>query len=94
MATPHVPVTYTILTLAAARRQLIGLRKSHNRDAEKIIAAIASLAENPRPALSKKLVHRPELRLRVGNYRVLYLVDDVLCTVTICAIGHRREVYR
>jgi hypothetical protein len=34
MATPHVPVTYTILTLAAARRQLIQLRKSHNRDAE------------------------------------------------------------
>jgi mRNA interferase RelE/StbE len=94
MATPHVPPTYTILTLAAARRQLNQLRKSNNRDLQKIIAAVTLLAENPRPAGSRKLVNRSELRLRVGSYRILYSIDDVLRTVTICAIGHRRDVYR
>jgi mRNA interferase RelE/StbE len=94
MATPHVPAKYTILTLASARRQLNQLQKSHNSKLRKIIAAITSLADNPRPAGIKKLAHRPELRLRVGNYRILYSIDDVLRTVTICAIAHRREVYR
>ena len=94
MATPHVPANYTILTLAAARRQLNQLQKSHNSRLQKIIAAIRSLADNPRPADSKKLAHRPELRLRIGDYRILYSIDDVLRTVTICAIAHRRDVYR
>jgi mRNA interferase RelE/StbE len=94
MATPHVPGNYTILTLAAARRQLNQLQKSNNSKLQKIIAAITSLGDNPRPAGSKKLAHRPELRLRVGDYRILYSIDDVLRTVTICAIGHRREIYK
>jgi mRNA interferase RelE/StbE len=93
MATPHVP-TYTILTLAAARRQITRLQKSHNSNLKTIFAAIMSLAENPRPTRSKKLENRAELRIRVGDYRIVYLVDDILRTVTICAVGHRRDVYR
>ena len=94
MATPHVPATYTIFTLAAARRQLNQLQKAHNPNLQKIVAAIRSLANNPRPPGSKKLAERPELRLRVGNYRILYSIDDELRTVTIRFIAHRREVYR
>ncbi|HKG48649.1 MAG TPA: type II toxin-antitoxin system RelE/ParE family toxin [Pyrinomonadaceae bacterium] len=94
MATPHVPATYTILTLAAARRQLNQLQKTYNPNLQKILAAITSLADNPRPTGGRKLAHRPELRLRFGNYRILYSVDDELRTVTVCAIAHRREVYK
>jgi len=93
MATPHVP-TYTILALAAARRQITRLEKSRNSNLKSIFAAIVSLGENPRPTRSKKLAHRPELRIRVGDYRVVYVVDDVRRTVTICGVGHRRDVYR
>ena len=93
MATPHVPPPYTILTLAAARRQLAKLQKSRTPNTKHIIAAIRSLADNPRPSGCKKLVNRPERRLRVGDYRILYLVDDVRRTVSISAIAHRREVY-
>ena len=94
MATPHVPTRYTLLTLPAARRQLRQLEKTHNRNAQDVVAGILSLAENPRPFGSRKLVNRAERRLRIGDYRVLYLVDDVLRTVTISVIAHRREVYR
>ena len=94
MATPHVPPPYTILMLGPAGRQLTQLKKTHNRHVQSIITAVMSLAENPRPSSSRKLVNRPELRLRVGDYRILYLIDDERRTVTVSAIAHRREIYR
>ena len=93
MATPHVP-PYTIFTLAAARRQLTQLQKTHNPSLKNIVDAIRSLADVSRPLGSRKLTNRSELRLRVGDYRILYSVDDIRRTVTINAIGHRREIYR
>jgi mRNA interferase RelE/StbE len=94
MATPHVPTPYTLLTLPAARRQLRQLQKSYSPEAKNIVLGIMSLAENPRPLGSRKLANRSVMRLRIGDYRVLYLIDDVRRTVTISVIAHRREVYR
>ena len=94
MATPHVPPPYTILTLPSARRQLRRLQKSHNPIVRNILATIRALADTPRPTASRKLTNRPELRIRVGDYRILYLVDDVRRSVTISFIAHRRDVYR
>ena len=54
---------------------------------------ILSLEDNPHPRGVKKLRGREEYRLRVGDYRILYVVDDRKHTVTILAVGHRREVY-
>jgi mRNA interferase RelE/StbE len=54
---------------------------------------ILSLEDNPRPRGLKKLSGREEYRLRVGDYRILYIVDDRKHIVTIFAVGHRREVY-
>ena len=72
MATPHVPTAYSLLTLPAARRQLRQLQKTHNPEAKNIVAGIMSLAENPRPLGVRKLTNRSEMRLRIGDYRVLY----------------------
>ena len=94
MATPHVPTGYTLLTRPAARRQLRQLQKTHSREAKNIVLGIMSLAENPRPVGTRKLANRSEMRLRIRDYRVLYLVDDVRRTVTISGIAHRREIYR
>ena len=54
---------------------------------------ILSLEDNPRPRGVRKLSGREEYRLRVGDYRMLYVIDDRKHAVTIMAVGHRREVY-
>jgi len=53
-----------------------------------------SLADNPRPQGVVKLSGREGWRIRVGDYRVIYTIDDAHKEVVIYAIGHRREIYR
>jgi len=55
---------------------------------------IDALRENPRPAGCKKLAERRGWRIRFGDYRIIYKIDDVNKTVTITNVGHRREIYR
>jgi mRNA interferase RelE/StbE len=60
-----------------------------------IAEAIDVLAIRPRPPDVKALKgHRPWLRTRVGDYRIVYAVDDSVRIVTVAAIGHRRKIYR
>ncbi|MEE9284884.1 MAG: type II toxin-antitoxin system RelE/ParE family toxin, partial [Dehalococcoidia bacterium] len=59
-----------------------------------LIERIMRLADNPRPAGSKKLAGETHYRIRQGNYRVIYGVDDRQRMVDIIRVGHRREVYR
>jgi len=55
---------------------------------------ILALAETPRPAGCKKLKgYKDQWRMRVGDWRVLYIIDDVAKLVTVTRIAHRREVY-
>ena len=64
-------------------------------DRTRIVARIMVLATNPRPRGSEKLAgYEDRYRIRQGNYRVVYLIDDAASAVTIYKIGHRREVYR
>ena len=60
----------------------------------RIKAAILTLAADPRPKHASKLVSREGWRMRVGDYRVIYEIDDVGKMVTILHVGHRRDVYR
>lgn len=60
----------------------------------RIGSRILSLEDSPRPRSAKKLSGREEYRLRAGDYRVLYTIDDKERIITILAVGHRREVYR
>jgi mRNA interferase RelE/StbE len=54
-----------------------------------------ALGTDPRPPGAKPLKgHRPWLRVRVGDYRIIYDVDDAARVVTVAVVGHRREVYR
>jgi mRNA interferase RelE/StbE len=64
------------------------------KDRSRIVAKIESLAANPRPPGSERLSGEETYRLRQGDYRVLYSIQDAGATVTIVKIGHRREVYR
>lgn len=60
----------------------------------RVSTRILSLEDNPRPRGTKKLSGHEEYRLRIGDYRVLYTIDDENSIVTVFAVGHRREVYR
>ena len=61
---------------------------------EKIIPVIVSLEDNPRPAGCKKLKGYSDLwRLRIGDYRAIYSIEDVILLVDVRAVGNRKDVY-
>ncbi len=81
----------------------ISLRPAATRDLKalspevlaRVEKAIARLQINPRPPAAKKLVgYENEWRVRVGDYRILYVVDDGSHQIVIARIAHRREAYR
>ena len=80
----------TVVLSRTARKQL---DKLPNDAADRIMDALETLAENPRPPGCKKPRGRPEHRVRIGDYRVLYDVEDEKLLVLVFAIGHRRDIY-
>jgi len=61
----------------------------------RIIPHIRALAENPRPSNCRKLTgSKDDWRIRIGDYRVLYEIDEKAKAVKIMRVRHRREVYR
>jgi mRNA interferase RelE/StbE len=84
-------VTYKVELETRARREY---RDLPTRAREHVSDAIDDLQVDPRPPGCKKLVGGNGFRVRTGDYRILYTVDDHLHIVRIYRIGHRREVYR
>lgn len=71
------------------------LRKLDKPARKRILDQIGKLASNPRPAGAIKLKGgQGEMRIRVGNYRIIYEVKDNELVVLVLALGHRREIYR
>lgn len=69
------------------------LRKLDPSVARRLQAGIALLAEDPRPPASRPLRGRPAWRVRVGDYRVIYTIEDDVLLVVVVTLGHRRDVY-
>ena len=82
---------YRIEFRPAALREL---RKIDRSAQPRIQGAIALLAEDPRPPASRPLRGREGYRLRVGDYRFIYTIDDGVLLIVIVTIGHRRDVYQ
>lgn len=72
-------------------KDLVGLPKA---DVARIARRIGRLADDPRPRGAVKLTDQPGYRIRQGDYRILYVIDDELATVRVLAVSHRRDVYR
>ncbi|TDS82320.1 type II toxin-antitoxin system RelE family toxin [Nesterenkonia aurantiaca] len=71
------------------------LRKIHPSDRLRIKEAIEQLAQNPRPHGYVQLSGGAgECRIRVGQYRVVYDIEDAELVILVLRVGHRREVYR
>ena len=84
-------MAYRVEIARAAFRDLAALphsMRSRTRD------AIDGLADEPRPFGSLKLTGREGYRLRIGDYRVLYEIDDSASTVAVTRVLHRRDAYR
>lgn len=59
----------------------------------RIRGAIALLAQDPRPPGARALQGRPGLRVRVGDYRIIYTVNDNVLLVVVLRLGHRSHIY-
>jgi mRNA interferase RelE/StbE len=69
------------------------LRKIHPADKERLQGVIALLGQDPRPPKAIALSGRPGYRVRVGDYRIIYTVQDDVLLVVVVTVGHRRDVY-
>ncbi|MBI4860594.1 MAG: type II toxin-antitoxin system RelE/ParE family toxin [Candidatus Riflebacteria bacterium] len=89
---PSPPSVYQVQVSDAARRELNDLPPT---EIERIVDAIQDLVQNPRPPGARKLVGvKAGLRIRKGNYRILYTVDDDARLVRVYRVGHRSSVYK
>lgn len=84
-------MSYTISILRRAQRELARLPAGVY---EQVRDSIHALSQDPRPLGCLKLTGREGWRIRIGNYRVIYEIDDKQQIVTILHVGHRRDVYR
>ncbi len=84
-------MTYSVEILRSAQKQLARIDR---QDQSRIISAIQSLEDNPRPQGCQKLTGRQAWRIRVGAYRVIYEIRDNELLVLVVTLGHRRDAYR
>lgn len=85
-------MVYRIEFKPAARRQFASLPRGVQ---ERISPEIDTLAVNPRPPVAVKLEGADNLyRIRKGDYRILYQIQDQILLVLVVKIGHRKDVYR
>jgi len=83
--------SYNIDVRKSAAKEMAALPK---RDCRPIVEKIRALGANPRPHGSEKLAGEDKYRIRHGDYRVLYEIDDDNKRITIVKVAHRREAYR
>ncbi len=84
-------MTHRVTILRRAQKELAQLP---GEAYDRVRDAIAGLAEDPRPPGYLKLTGRDGLRIRIGNYRVVFEIDDKEKVVTVLHVGHRRDIYR
>jgi mRNA interferase RelE/StbE len=84
--------SYRVEFRGSAEREL---RRADRQMVPRIVAAVDALAEQPRPPGTRKLAGAEHTyRIRIGDYRVVYTVDDSQAIVSIERVRHRREAYR
>jgi mRNA interferase RelE/StbE len=83
--------SYKRLIKPSAAKELEALPE---KDRRRTATKIQRLARDPRPAGAEKLSGQDRYRLRQGDYRILYSIDNASAAVVIVKIGHRRDVYR
>jgi mRNA interferase RelE/StbE len=83
--------SYSVRVLASSEKELHAVPKT---DLKRIAAKLQALASNPRPHGCEKLSGEERYRLRQGDWRLVYSIDDDARRVVVVKVGHRREIYR
>lgn len=83
--------SYNVSIKPSALKELERLGK---KEIAKLVERIEALAREPRPLGSAKLSGQERYRIRQGDYRIVYGIDDQTCTVDVVKIGDRKEIYR
>lgn len=83
--------SYSVAFKRSAAKELADLPARIRR---RLAARIGELAQDPRPFGSEKLSGEEKYRIRQGDYRVVYAIDDGQLIVTVFKVAHRRDVYR
>ena len=84
-------MTYALCILPRTEKELSTL---DSKPYESIKKNIYGLRDEPRPPGCRKLADSPGWRIWVGDYRVVYGIDDAARTVTVLRVSHRKEIYR
>ena len=82
---------YEIYFKESVYKDLKGIPKN---DLKRILTRIENLADDPRPAGSEKLTGQEFYRIRQGNFRIVYSIQDNELAIWVIKVGHRKEVYR
>ena len=84
---------YRVVIKPSASKEIDAV--GQKKDRQRIVLRIQSIGENPRPLGCEKLSgHLDRYRVREGNYRIVYSIDDEKLLVDIVKVGHRKDVYR
>ena len=83
--------SYKIVIKRSAAKEIEKIPKSHRK---RIVYRIQDLSTQPRPPGVKKLSGEEKYRIRQGEYRILYKIDDSIITITVVKVGNRKDVYR
>ena len=81
---------YTVVITQSVQKYL---KKSPDKLSNKLESAMIDLETNPRPFGYKKLKGREAYRIRVGNYRIIYEIEDKILKVTVIDAGDRKKIY-
>lgn len=82
---------YEISVKKSAIKELEDIPK---KELQKVIRKMRALSSDPRPQGSQKLSRKEQYRIRQGDYRIIYSIQDDDLTVHIIKVGHRKEIYR
>jgi len=82
---------YKIEVKKSAAKEIARLPR---KDMQAVLARISALAENPRSSDCKKLSAQDKYRVRCGDYRILYSIQDDVLIICVVKVGHRKEIYR
>ncbi|MBN1165438.1 MAG: type II toxin-antitoxin system RelE/ParE family toxin [Candidatus Krumholzibacteriota bacterium] len=83
---------YRILIKASAAKEIENIRTQ--KDRRRIVRRIRSLADDPRPRGCEKLSGKDRYRVRQGNYRIVYSIEDDKLIVLIIKVGDKKDIYR
>ncbi|NOG85591.1 MAG: type II toxin-antitoxin system RelE/ParE family toxin [Candidatus Scalindua sp. AMX11] len=82
---------YEVSVKKSAIKELENIPK---KELQILVEKIQALSKEPRPRGSQKLSHKEQYRIRQGDYRAVYSIDDATLNVYIIKVGHRKEIYR